>query len=293
MSEMTRENAATPAIESPAVEVAPAPPEPAWSVDQLVESLVAARRGGEKIMAERVLSAVKSSEVAYQVQARVDAALWPDAHATVWKGGADSRDSLPTAAPIAPALVHETGASLPAASFPICIVEAEIAYRFGVDLPPRATPYSTDEVAEAIETMHVAIEIVTPRIVDFTTASSLAKLADHQINGAFILGSGIKAWRRIDLRKQKATLSINGKVHESVRGSHALGNPAVLLPWFVAHLGRLPTYDAAGHAGPPRGVLAGDVFTTGSWTKVVEAKAKQRVDVVFEDIGSAAVSFVP
>ena len=84
-----------------------------------------------------------------------------------------------------------------------------------------------------------------------------------------------------------------GKVQQSVQGSHALGNPAVLLPWFVAHLGRLPTWDEDGAAGAPRGVRAGDVVTTGSWTRVIEARARQRVDVTFEGIGVATVSFVP
>ena len=268
------------------------PAESPWTLDTLIARLIAARRGGERVTAERILSAVKSSDAAYQVQARVDAALWPDASPTVWKAGADTRDSLPTAAPIVPALVYTSPAAIPSAAFTTRIVEAEIAYRFGSDLPPRATPYTMDEVAEAVAAMHVAIEIVDPRIADFATASPLAKLADHLVNGAFVLGEGIANWRRVDLRKQNATLAIDGKVQQAVTGTHSLGNPAVLLPWFVAHLGRVPTWDVESHAGPPRGVKAGDVVTTGSWTTVIEAGAKQRVDVAFVDIGTAAVMFV-
>jgi 2-keto-4-pentenoate hydratase len=281
-----------PSPEGPAASSPATPPAPPWSIDELVDALVVARRGGARVAAERVASAVRSTDDAYRVQALVDERLWPGAEATVWKAGADSRDSLPTAAPIAPSLVHANGAVLSSAAFPVRIVEAEIAYRFGVDLPPREVPYSTDEVAEAVATMHVAIEIVTPRIADYQTASPIAKLADHGLNGAFVLGDGIRNWRRIALRDQKATLSMAGKVVERVQGSHALGNPAVLLPWFVAHLGRLPTRDVDGNAGPPRGVMAGDVVTTGSWTKVVEARPKDQVEVVFEDVGSAAFSFV-
>jgi 2-keto-4-pentenoate hydratase len=209
----------------------------------------------------------------------------------VWKAGADSRDSLPTAAPIAPSLVFENGATLAASAFPVRIVEAEIAYRFGADLPPRDRPYTTDEVMAAVAAMHAAIEVVTPRIVDFAAASPAAKLADHGLNGAFVLGDGVVAWRKIDLRRQKATLSFDGRLQEAVEGSHALGNPAVLLPWFVAHLGRLPTLNADGTAGPPRGVKAGDVVTTGSWTKMAEARPRQRVEVRFDGIGAAALTF--
>lgn len=252
----------------------------AWTIDTLVDRLVAARRGGPRLGADAVMRVVDSPETAYHVQARVDAALWPDAEARCWKAGADSRDSLPTAAAIASPLVYASVAALPAASFGTRIIEAEIAYRFGVDLPPRAVPYSPDEVAEAVTCMRVAIEVVDPRIDDFATAAPHVKLADHLLNGALVLGSGIEHWRGVDLRRQKATLSIDGKVHETVEGSHGLGNPAVLLPWFVAWLGR------------GRGVRAGDVVTTGSWTKVVEAGPKQRVDVIFPGIGSATATFV-
>ena len=265
--------------------------EPPWSIDDLVAQLVAARRDGTRLTAERVASALRSADDAYRVQGRVAATVWPGAQATAWKAGADSRESLPTAAPLMPPLVFANGATLRSADFPVRIVEAEIAFRFGVDLPPRTEPYSADEVADAVASMHAAIEVVTPRIVDFTAASSIAKLADHQINGAFVLGDGIERWRRIDLRRQKATLSFDGRVQQSIEGSHALGNPAVLLPWFVAHLGRLRTCDADGIAGPPRGVRAGDVVTTGSWTKVVEARAKQTVEARFDGIGTATLSF--
>jgi 2-keto-4-pentenoate hydratase len=268
--------------------IAAAPP---WTFETLVARLVGARRGGPHIAAERILGAVKDADTAYRVQAAVDAALWPDASPSAWKAGADSRDSLPTAAPIVPALVFTSGASVPAAAFTTRIVEAEVAYRFGRDLPPRDTPYSGDEVADAIAALHVAIEVVDSRIVDFAAAPALAKLADHLVNGALIIGSGTERWKRIDLRRQKATLSIDGRRVQAVEGSHGLGNPAVLLPWFAAHLGRLPTRDADGHEGPPRGVREGDVVTTGSWTRVVEAKAKQRVDVVFDGIGEASVTF--
>jgi len=266
--------------ETPVVGQAAAPPEPPWSIGTLAERLVDARRGGPLVLAERVEATVGSTDTAYRVQSLVNAALWPDVDATAWKIGADSRESIPTAAPLMPALVHASPASIPAASFRTRIVEAEVAFRFGRDLPPRGTTYGGDEVAEAIAAMHVAIEIVDSRIADFQTASSLAKLADHGVNGAFVLGDGIAAWRRIDLRKQKLTLAIDGKIHETATGSHALGNPAVLLPWFVTRLGRTP-----------RGVKAGDVVTTGSWTKVVEARAKQRVDVEFDGVGAASVTF--
>ncbi len=270
-------------------DVAPASAFP-WTLDEVVAHLVAARRGGPRVLGERVASALRSSDDAYAVQSRVGAIAWPGDEATAWKAGADSRDALPIAAPIMPALIVDDG-GVARGALSQRIVEAEIAYRFGIDLPPRDTPYTTDEVAAAIESMHAAIEVVSSRIVDFPDVPPLAKLADHQVNGAFALGDGVTSWKKIDLRRQPVVLSFDGKPHESAVGSHALGNPAVLLPWFVAHLGRLPTYDADGRAGPPRGVKAGDVVTTGTWTKPFDAKPGQRVDVEFAEIGRVALTF--
>lgn len=274
-----------------ATDVPPPPPEPAWSVATLVAKLGGARHGGAPVTPERVAATVKSAETAYRVQAMLGARLWPNQPATVWKAGAESREVLPTAAPIVPPFVHANGASVPASAFGTRIVEAEIAYRFGVDLPPRDVPYTKDEVHAAIASMHVAIEVVDSRMSEFQSATPLAKLADHGLNGAFVLGDGIADWKRIDLRRQKATLAFDGRIQETVTGTHALGNPAVLLPWFVAHLGRLPTWDEDGEPGPPRGVKAGDIVTTGSWTKIAEAKPKQTAVVTFEGIGSASLTF--
>ncbi len=264
--------------------------EPPWTLDTLVERLVAARRGGPLVRGERVASALRSSADAYVVQGRVAAVVWPGDEPTAWKVGADSRDALPVAAPMMPALVVADGGVVRA---PLAqrIVEAEVAYRFGADLPPRDPPYTTDEVAAAVASMHAAIEVVASRIADFPDAPAIAKLADHQVNGAFALGDGVAAWKKIDLRAQPVTMTVDGRRHESATGSHGLGNPAVLLPWFVAHLGRLPTVDADGRAGPPRGVKAGDVVTTGTWTKPFDAKPGQRVEVEFPGIGRVALTF--
>ena len=49
--------------------------------------------------------------------------------------------------------------------------EPEFAFRMGRDLPPRATPYTVDEVLAAVETLHPAIEIPDSRFGDFVSAT--------------------------------------------------------------------------------------------------------------------------
>src|SRR5271163_1440590 len=86
---------------------------------------------------------------AHAIQRLVFAELGPAAAA--WKVGAGSPDATPACAAIAEATLYGDGAVLPSSSFNLVGVEAEIAYRLGRDLPPRAEPYSLDEVKQAIE----------------------------------------------------------------------------------------------------------------------------------------------
>ena len=48
--------------------------------------------------------------------------------------------------------------------------EPEFAFRMGRGLPPRATPYSVDEVLRAVDTLHPAIELPDSRFADFVKA---------------------------------------------------------------------------------------------------------------------------
>ena len=58
--------------------------------------------------------------------------------------------------------IHASPARIPAAEVPQCGVEGEVAFVFRRDLPPRAAPYSRDEVAAAVDAC-AAIEVVTSR----------------------------------------------------------------------------------------------------------------------------------
>ena len=62
------------------------------------------------------------------------------------------------------------------------------------------------------------------------------------------------------------------------RGTQSLGDPAWLLPIWLKHVTRHG-------ATVPRGT----VVTTGTWCGLLEAKAGDRVRVVFEGIGEAQI----
>ena len=108
-----------------------------------------------------------------------------------------------------PTPIHPSPARIPAAEVPQCGVEGEVAFVFRRDLPPRAAPYSRDEVAAAVDAC-AAIELVTSRYRNFDTASNLEKLADCISNGAFVHAAPPAGWRGLELGKLKVTLTVNG-----------------------------------------------------------------------------------
>lgn len=246
-------------------------------IERAARALIGAYRSGGQVAADDAL-APRSAEDAYCIQDRVLAEIHAGVRVSAWKAGSAHPDVEPTAAPIARSLVHESPASLPARNFRMIGVEAEIAFRFARDLPPRAEPYSEPELADAVAEALVSIELCDSRLADWRRADSLWKLADFQMNAALVLGSGLGDWHRIDFSGQAVELWVDGVRKVSARGSHPFGNPFRLLPWAAAHVAR--------RSG---GLRAGDVVTTGSWTGMQFVSPGADVTARFAGIGEARV----
>lgn len=250
-------------------------------VSELAARLISARRTRSRFHSSCIGQALPDMRAAYAVQDTVQAAMWPaSGRPRCWKVGAASRDALPTAAPLPDPLVHENGAALPASDFQMIGIEVELAVRLARDLAPRSGAFTAGDIAAAIGTVHAAIEVVDTRIEDWQSAPALLKLADHQLNGAFVLGTGIQTWRDIELAQQEAVLTVNGVERARQCGSHPLGDPLAALPWLAAH--------AVRRTG---GLRAGDVITTGTWLGIVQVAAGDSVTATFPEIGTVSVSF--
>jgi 2-keto-4-pentenoate hydratase len=247
----------------------------ATAVAKAAQLLVHARRSGKPASTDGV-DLHKESE-AYRVQDEVFAELWPGMRATAWKAGGPSDKVEPTAAPIAPPLLLASVASVSAASMNMIGVEAEIAFRFAKDLPPRSRPYSERSIAAAVGEALVAIELCDTRLVDWKQTSGLWKLADFQNNGGLVVGSGTKDWQKIDFMQQEVEFRIGKRVVKAT-GGHSFGNPARLLPWLAQHCQKRGL-----------GLRAGDIVTTGAWTGLEIAEAGDEVTARFPGIGQATV----
>ena len=248
-------------------------------IGRIAGRFLAARRPGGALVVPAPEGALAKIEDAYAVQERVVRELGP---VGAWKVGAASPTAEPVRAPILAATIHASPATLPAAGFHVIGIEAEIAYRLGADLPPRARPYTAEEVAAAVEGMLPAIELVDTRLADHTAAPPLWKLADNQINGGLVTGPLATEWRRFDPLSQPVRLEVEGTVVAEGRGGNTAGDPFRLLVWLANHLG-----------SEGGGLRGGQIVTTGSLTGLRFVAPGARVRATLEGLGEVAVTLRP
>lgn len=240
--------------------------------------LVDAHRHGQRFAAG-ALPVLSDLSDAYRVQDHVVRLLAPGARIDTWKVSPPRDEVPPTAAPILPGCRLASPAAVRASDFSLLGIEAEIAFRFGADLPPRGAPYSDGDVFAAVGEIVVAIELCDTRLTDWQDASPLWRLADLQIGARLIVGDTRRDWRGIDFARQEAQLFINGELRARARGTHPTVDPTRLLPAIAAHCARYAD-----------GLRAGDVVTTGSWTGMTHAAPGDAIRAHFPGIGSAELA---
>lgn len=169
----------------------------------------------------------------------------------------------------------ESGAEIPFGRNHMRVAEAEFAFRMGVDLLPRAEPYSVGQVLAAVATLHPAIEIPDSRFDDFSSVGAPQLIADNACGHYFVLGEAAPdTWRHIDLATHRVTGGIQGaQVREGI-GANVLGDPRTALTWLVNELSSLKI--------PLR---QGQVVTTGTCVTPLEIVPGARVFADFGSIG--------
>jgi 2-keto-4-pentenoate hydratase len=222
----------------------------------LAEELARARAEARVVDAGPWLGSVTNVEEAYRIQSQL--AARPGNAVPAWKVTAlapeQQRGFLtdrPVAAPLLSPFVHTGATTLLSAQFIVPLLECEVAFVLGADLPPRAQPYTRGEIEAAIEAVVPAIEIADSRCP--ADAPNLLKLADFMGNGAFISGAPVRDWRKLDLENLTVTLTHDGSVTERGNSSRILGNPLLAV---IALANAQPL--------PAGGLKRGQIVTTGS-----------------------------
>jgi len=223
------------------------------------------------------LKPADDSETAF-IQDRIIETLGPIGG---WKVGAASLEATPGCAPMPLVWMAPSGACIRTGTHRFRGLEAEVAFQLGTDLPPRATPYSDEEVYAAVAGCHPAIEVLESALINpVDPAVRVTKDADLQMHGGFICGPAYPDWKSIDFSKEHVVLAVDGVVRVEATGSNTSGNLLRLLPW-LANQGAART----------GGLRAGQWVTTGSWTGYTLAMAGSAADAHFSTLGKVGLRF--
>lgn len=237
--------------------------------------LLVQARGGERLPELPVKPG--SVAEAHAIQDAVTSALGEPVGA--FKANAPPNEE-PTRGLIYARTIRPSPARVPASEAPDCGVEGEVAFRCRLKLPPRAEPYTREEVADAMDAC-AAIEVVSGRFQfrDLAARSPLEKLADSIVNGGFVHAEPLRDWRKLDVTKLPVTLSVNGKQVLQQIGGHPTGDPLGVAVALVNMM----------RSGA--GVQVGQFVTCGSCTGLRFLKPGDTCTVSFEGLGNAEVTF--
>lgn len=251
----------------------------AAAVDAVVGSRLARRRLGR-------LPGVDTLEDGYAVQQRANRQLaqklGPVAGHKIGGTTEAMRRYINVAEPLAGEVFadqcHADGASVRCGDFVRLGIETEIAVRLGKALPPRDEPYGRADVADAVATVHAAIELVDDRYDDFATIGGPTQVADNAFDAGSLLGEPIADWRRLDLAALSARTYRDGILLGTGLSNVLLGHPLDALAWIATRRSLLGL-----------GLPLGTFVSLGSITPVawVEGPAEFRIEV--EGLGQVSV----
>jgi len=203
-----------------------------------------------------------------------------------WKIAATSREGqahIGVDGPLAGRLPIErvvaSGATLPLRTNLMKVAELELGFRLGRDITPRAKPYTIDEVMNAVDALHIGIEIPDSRFEDFVAAGAPQLLADDACANYYVLGPAApEQWRSLDLSKHKVKGIVAGKYDRDGLGGNVLGDPRIALTWLANELSKIGV-----------GLKAGQVATTGTCLLPLQVDSGDEVTGDFGQLGRMSV----
>jgi 2-keto-4-pentenoate hydratase len=238
--------------------------------------LLDARRTGTPIVDLPAELRPESLEEAYFLQDHI-AAAYGDIGG--WKVGAPTAEATPMFAPMPLAWIAASEATMEGVRR-LRGLESEIAFRMGEDLPPRATPYTMEELVKAIASCHPAIEVLESGFEAPLTIERLSMIGDLQMHGGFVYGPAVEDWKKIDFKTEHVVIAVDGVVRVERTGSNTSGDLMRLLPWLAN--------EGAERTG---GLKAGQWVTTGSWTGATMANSGSTAKVTFSTAGNVYLRF--
>jgi 2-keto-4-pentenoate hydratase len=186
----------------------------------------------------------------------------------------------PMAGRILPETVIPDGGTAAMAGNEMRVAEPEFAFRMATDLLPQSSPYTVQQVLDAVDTLHPAIEIPDSRFADFVSAGAAQIIADNACAHLFVLGAPATSnWRALDLVEERPVIMLRGKQFTG-HGKNVLGDPRIALAWLANELRQLGV-----------ALRAGQVVTTGTCHPPLPIQSGDLFEADFGSIGRVSVAF--
>jgi 2-keto-4-pentenoate hydratase len=178
-------------------------------------------------------------------------------------------------------LVYESPAALDTDDFPPMMVEVEVAFELGSDLPPRGRAYTNAEVADAVSSVAGSIEVVAGHLQDWMSQDAYSVISDNGTDGALVVGPAHTRWREFDLVTMEASVLRNGVEERRGSGANVLESPLNALTWL-----------ANARAAVGNGLSAGQVHNTGTLTAPLPVERGDELTVRFDALGDVHLTLL-
>lgn len=161
----------------------------------------------------------------------------------------------------------------------LALVEPEITFILGKDLPAQQKNYSEEQIDAAIGGCHMALELIQRRFADDCGESFYEKLADGLANQGLFIGAEINksqayAASNIEISFQQ------GEQSQQFSGAHPNTLPQHPVYWLINFMSKRGTDFKAGQA-----------IITGSYAGVVKVEFDQVTQIEYKNLGKYSLEF--
>lgn len=173
-------------------------------------------------------------------------------------------------------LSYAPGTPVPVGRFISAKVEPELGFKLNKDLGTGAT---FDEVVNAVESVHLAVEIIDSRVRNWDI-TLVDTIADNASCGAVVVDPSPANIPLDKLTEVPATMYVDGAPAGSGTGAAVMGHPLRPLEWLATTLGEMDVP-----------LKAGQIILTGSFCGATPVAAGQKLVVDYGEFGTLEVSF--
>lgn len=160
------------------------------------------------------------------------------------------------------------------------IVEAEVIFEIGRDLPAAEAPFDEATVWDSIAGAFAGLEVCDSRFSQGDDLSLAHLVADNSNADRLVVGEPLVNWRATGLANLSINLVLQSGLSVEGSASRVLGNPGKALAWLANWLG------ARGE-----GLRRGQLVASGTCTGITEAARSDQIVAVFGAGAKATVEF--